>query len=148
MSALVVLDAGTGGAKCVIFDAHGRCLGWHGERWGYQVAANPDLPFIKEFAFDAEAFWTILSRCVRGALAVSGINPGDVVAVGTTSQREGCVFLDGEGTVLYAGPNLDSRGFNEGLEVLSTLGAEPLYQITGHSAPFIFPLVRLSLIHI
>lgn len=142
MSALVVLDAGTGGAKCVVFDEHGRCLGRHGERWGYQVTVHPELPFIKEFAFDAEAFWTILSRCVRSALAAGGIDPAAVVGVGTTSQREGCVFLDAGRDVLYAGPNLDSRGFNEGMEVLGTLGAERLYAITGHSAPFIFPLVR------
>jgi sugar (pentulose or hexulose) kinase len=130
MPALVVLDAGTGGAKCVIFDEHGRCLGRHGERWGYQTAVNRDFPFIKEFAFDSDAFWDILSRCVRTALASSAVDPGDVVAVGTTSQREGCVFLDADRHVLYAGPNLDSRGFNEGLEVLNTLGAERLYEIT------------------
>lgn len=142
MQALLVLDAGTGGAKCVVFDAQGRCLAHHSERWGYQTAVNPDFPFIKEFAFDAEAFWDVLSRCARTALSTGGIDPRAVVAVGATSQREGCVFLDADEQVIYAGPNLDSRGFNEGLEVLSTLGAGRLYEITGHSAPFIFPLVR------
>jgi autoinducer 2 (AI-2) kinase len=142
MAALVVLDAGTGGAKCVIFDERGRCLGRHAERWGYHAVPNRDFPFVKEFAFDAEAFWSILTGCVRTALARSGVDPGEVLAVGTTSQREGCLFLDAQGGVLYAGPNLDSRGFSEGLEVLNTLGAERLYQITGHSAPFIFPLAR------
>lgn len=142
MPALLVLDAGTGGAKCVVFDSDGRCLARHAERWGYQAAVNPDFPFIKEFSFDPESFWDVLSRCARTALAAARIDPRDVVAVGATSQREGCVFLDGDERVLYAGPNLDSRGFNEGLEVLGTLGAERLYEITGHSAPFIFPLVR------
>jgi autoinducer 2 (AI-2) kinase len=43
---------------------------------------------------------------------------------------------------VYAGPNLDARGFREGFEVLNRLGAERLYRITGHSAPFIFPIAR------
>jgi len=64
-----------------------------------------------------------------------------VIGVSCTSQREGCVFLDPGGEEIYAGPNLDARGFNEGLEVLDRLGAR-LYEITGHSAPFIFPLAR------
>jgi autoinducer 2 (AI-2) kinase len=43
---------------------------------------------------------------------------------------------------VYAGPNLDARGFREGLDVLSAIGGDRLYRITGHSAPFIFPLSR------
>lgn len=142
MTAIVALDAGTGGAKCAIFDAGGRLLARHSERWDYHVVANRDVPMVKEYSFDSEVFWQILSRCSRAALEQAGVEPGDVVGVATTSQREGCVFLDAAGGVLYAGPNLDSRGFMEGLEVLGSLGGERLYQITGHSAPFIFPLAR------
>src|SRR5262245_42925608 len=97
---------------------------------------------VKEYSFDAEAFWQILARCVRAALGQAAVSPSDVIGVATTSQREGCVFLAGDGRELYAGPNLDSRGFMEGLEVLGSLGPQRLYAITGHSAPFIFPLAR------
>jgi sugar (pentulose or hexulose) kinase len=142
MSAFVALDAGTGGGKCVIFDAAGKQLGAHREAWSYDLRLNPEVPFVKEFSFSAPAFWDILCRCVRTALSQAGIAPRDVVGVAATSQREGCVFLDAQGTELYAGPNIDARGFAEGLEVVSTLGGERLYQITGHSAPFIFPIAR------
>jgi sugar (pentulose or hexulose) kinase len=141
MSAFVALDAGTGGGKCVIFDAAGHILGVHREPWSYEVRTNPDLPFVKEFSFDAPAFWGILSRCVRTALAQADLTPAAIEGVAATSQREGCVFLNAGREEVYAGPNLDGRGFSEALEVLSTLG-ERLYRITGHSAPFIFPLVR------
>jgi len=100
------------------------------------------VPVVKEYAFDPDAFWRILARCTQGALADARVDAGDVIGVATTSQREGCVFLAADGREVYAGPNLDSRGFMEGLEVLNELGAERLYEITGHSAPFIFPLAR------
>lgn len=143
MPALVVLDAGTGGAKCTVFDAHGRLLGAGSETWTYEVRANPHLPLLKEYGFDPHAFWAVLARCTRAALAQAGVAPGDIAGVATTSQREGCVFLDAAGREVYAGPNLDSRGFAEGLEILGELGGEQLYAVTGHSAPFIFPLARL-----
>jgi autoinducer 2 (AI-2) kinase len=142
MPAFVALDAGTGGGKCVIFDATGAVLGAQREPWSYDLSFNADVPFVKEFSFSAPAFWDILCRCTRAALQQAGIAPGDVVGVAATSQREGCVFLDAHGVEVYAGPNLDARGFAEGLEVVSTLGGDRLYQITGHSAPFIFPIAR------
>ncbi|MEO8604393.1 MAG: FGGY-family carbohydrate kinase [bacterium] len=142
MSAIVVLDAGTGGAKCSVFDVSGRLRALRYEYWEYTVHANAMVPVVKEYAFDAEAFWQILARCTRGALAESGVDLGEVLGVATTSQREGCVFLAADGREVYAGPNLDSRGFMEGLEILNELGAQGLYEITGHSAPFIFPLAR------
>lgn len=141
MAAVVVLDAGTGGGKCVIFDERGRALAVHREAWGYSVSADAGVPFLKTFSFDAPAFWGLLCRSVQAALAAAGVEPAQVAGVVCTSQREGCVFLDAQGREIYAGPNLDARGFNEGVEVVSRLG-ERLYQITGHSAPFIFPLAR------
>ncbi len=142
MSAFVVLDAGTGGGKCAIFDERGHLLGVHKEPWSYELSVNAELPFIKEFSFSAPAFWEILCRCTRAALAKAGIEAREVAGVAATSQREGCVFLDGRGEEIYAGPNLDARGFREGAEILERIGGARLYQITGHSAPFIFPIAR------
>jgi phosphoglycerate dehydrogenase-like enzyme len=53
MAAIVALDAGTGGAKCTIFDLDGRRLGTHSEGWTYSVVANRDVPLVKEYSFDA-----------------------------------------------------------------------------------------------
>lgn len=143
MAVVAVLDAGTGAAKCAVFDLAGGLRGLHSEAWSYEVVAHRDVPAVKEYAFDPDAFWAILARCMRTALAQAAVPPGDVLGVVATSQREGCVFLDADGVELYAGPNLDSRGFMEGLEIIGSLGNERLYAITGHSAPFIFPLARL-----
>ncbi|HVM95988.1 MAG TPA: FGGY family carbohydrate kinase [Candidatus Acidoferrales bacterium] len=140
--AYVTIDAGTGGGKCVVFDSRGNVLGAHRESWTYDVHIDPEIPFVKEFSFDAPRFWGILCRCTRNALSQSGVQPKDVAGVAATSQREGCVFVDDQGREVYAGPNLDARAFREGLDILSEFGAERLYRITGHSAPFIFPLAR------
>ncbi len=142
MDAFVALDAGTGGGKAVIFDRRGQVLGMHREAWTYDLHVDPEVPFVKEFSFSGPAFWDILCRCLRTALTKIDLKPSDVAGVAATSQREGCVFLDAHGTEIYAGPNIDARAFREGLDILNTLGAERLYQITGHSAPFIFPLAR------
>jgi autoinducer 2 (AI-2) kinase len=142
MSLLVALDAGTGGAKCGVFDLDGRLVALHREPWSYTVEADPSFPVVKSYAFDPERFWSILCLCARRALAAIGPRAGEVIGVGATSQREGCVFLDGAGREIYAGPNLDSRGFLQGMEILGSLGAARLYEITGHSAPFIFALAR------
>lgn len=140
MPVVLVLDAGTGGAKCVAIDHAGRIRGRASRRWTYQVVANADVPMVKEYAFDAEEFWTIIGDCARAALR--DIKNEEILGVVTTSQREGCVFLDADGREIYAGPNLDSRGFMEGLDILEKLGSSRLYAITGHSAPYIFPIAR------
>ncbi len=142
MEFFVAIDAGTGSGKCLIFDREGRLQAQVGEAWSYHVTPDPEFPSVKRFAFDPEHFWSILCRCVKSALQRSGIDPACIVGVAATSQREACVFLGPDGREVYAGPNLDSRGFREGLEILAELGGERLYQITGHSAPFIFPLAR------
>jgi sugar (pentulose or hexulose) kinase len=142
MPTLLVLDAGTGGAKCALFDVDGRLLALRRQAWDYHVYANPGVQFVREYSFDPGVFWSILCSCARRALTDAGVPPSDVIGVSATSQREGCVFLDADGAEIYAGPNLDARGFMEGLEVLGRVGVERLYEITGHSAPFIFPLAR------
>jgi sugar (pentulose or hexulose) kinase len=65
-----------------------------------------------------------------------------VRGVVATSQREGCVFLDRDGGVLYAGPNIDARAVLQGMELEQRLGAAKLHGITGHAPPYIFPAAR------
>src|SRR5512139_2914602 len=121
MAVYVALDAGTGGGKCVVFDETGRVLGVQREPWSYELGSNPDLPFVQEVSFNAAQFWGVLCRCTRGALAKAGVAPAEVIGVAATSQREGCVFLDAHGDEIYAGPNLDARGFREGMEILERI---------------------------
>ncbi|HLK13007.1 MAG TPA: FGGY family carbohydrate kinase [Candidatus Binatia bacterium] len=140
MDCLVTLDAGTGSGRCVVFDAGGEPLASAQEPFHYGFFTDPDIPFVRGFDLDAAAFWQALARCSRTALAA--LPPAARIrGVIATAQREGCVFLDAAGEVLYAGPNLDARAAAEGMEVMEKLGAR-LHRITGHAPPYIFALAR------
>jgi len=142
MAVYIVLDAGTGGGKCVVFDDTGRRLAVQRRPWRYDVSVDPDVPFVQALSFSAPAFWSMLCDAGRAAVQEAGIAPQDVAGIAATSQRQGCVFLGADGREVYAGPNLDARAFREGLDILERLGSARLHRITGHSAPFIFPLAR------
>jgi autoinducer-2 kinase len=138
---IVTLDAGTGSGRCVVFDAHGRVLAKAQESFVYRGFADPDIPLIRGFDLDADRFWGALAGCARRALATL---PADakIRAAIATSQREGCVFLDRDGAVLYAGPNLDARAAMEGMEAQSIVPLARMHAITGHAPPYIFPMAR------
>ncbi|MGH7803932.1 MAG: FGGY-family carbohydrate kinase [Candidatus Binatia bacterium] len=138
----LALDAGTGSGRAVLFDEAGNQLACAREEWSYESTHHPG-DMVAGHHFDADRFWGLLARASRAALAAAGVEPGSIAGVAATSQREGSVFLDGRGRELLATPNFDSRAIAEGVDVLQRLGADRLYEITGHEPPFIFPLSRL-----
>jgi sugar (pentulose or hexulose) kinase len=141
VDAFVTIDAGTGSGRCVAFDAAGRILAKTQAPLTYRMIVDPALPMIRGFDLDADAFWGALVGCVRRTLEAL---PSAAVLRGViaTSQREGCVFLDRDGGVLYAGPNLDARAALEGMEIVDAVPAARLHAITGHAPPYIFPVAR------
>src|SRR6185295_3142690 len=141
MDAIVTLDAGTGSGRCVVFDPDGRVLAKSQEPFVYRTFTDPDLPMLRGFDLDADRFWAALARCAREA--IGALPHGTCIrGVIATSQREGCVFLDRAGAVLYAGPNLDARAALEGMELLEKLPAPRLHGLTGHAPAYIFPVAR------
>lgn len=141
MDCIVTLDAGTGSGRCVVFDAAGQVVASSQEPITYRLFEHPTLPLVRGCDLDAEVLWASLARCTRRALHAlpAGARVRGVVA---TSQREGCVFVDQAGAVLYAGPNIDGRAVVEGLELEGNLGADRLHAITGHAPPYIFAAAR------
>jgi autoinducer 2 (AI-2) kinase len=142
MKYVLTIDAGTGGGRAILFDFEGNLVARAHETWRYNVGESSTLPFVRECSFDPDTFWATLCRCVRQVLANADVDTHGIGAVVTTSQREGCVFLDAAGRELYAGPNIDARAALEGIEVQEAIGAERLHAITGHAPPYIFPLAR------
>ncbi len=102
---LLVIDAGTGSGRAVLFDGTGRQLGVGQEEWSH--IAEPDVP--GSMSFDTKANWPLIVRCIGKALDVAGVAAGQIRAVSSTSMREGIVLYDEAGGELWACANVDSR---------------------------------------
>lgn len=137
--AVVVLDAGTSAARCVVFNEGGEVVGQAAMRWQY--LAEPDAPTMAR-AFDHGTLWQRLCDVVRRALYSSGVAADQIVGVATTSQRQAVVFLDAVGRELYAGPNTDLRAVFEGAAIDDEQG-DRVYRTTGHLPSFFFSPAKL-----
>lgn len=121
---LLSWDAGTGSCRCLIVDVEGRPVGL--SRNQARTMRAEDVPGSLEF--DPQQMWDAFVQLTREA--VRSAPPGMVVALSTTSFRDGMVFLDDDGEVLYAGTNRDARAVAQGFEMAQT-GGETIYAVTG-----------------
>ena len=137
--AVVVLDAGTSAARCLVFDAGGEVVGQAATAWRY--LAEPDAPTMAR-AFDHETLWRSICGAVQRALHSSGVPANQIAAVAATSQRQAVVFLDADGRELYAGPNIDLRAVFEGAAIDDEQG-DRIYRTTGHLPSFFFTPAKL-----
>jgi len=140
---VAVLDFGTGGGKCVIFDLQGNRLASVRHPWRFQSAPSSHEDLTPGFAFDPEVMWATLARCTREAIESAALKPEEIVAVTTTSLRLGTVLLGRRKQEVYCAPNLDGRGFAGALELLESLTREKIVGTTGHWPPFLSSAARL-----
>ncbi|MGE5572594.1 MAG: FGGY-family carbohydrate kinase [Bacteroidota bacterium] len=136
---LIILDAGTGGGRCTIFDSNGRQVVSEYREWRYDTPIGHS-PLAREF--DANLFYNIMADAARTALIRAGVASEEVAAISVTSQREGCVLLDAEGRPIYAGPNMDWRATEEA-EYLAAAYGDRIYEFSGHWPHAMFPACRL-----
>jgi autoinducer-2 kinase len=131
----LVVDFGTGGTKCILFGHDGNVL------------FNETQPVEFRFAppaidFDPKLVWEQVCGQVRRAVEVSEKNGATVVAVSSTSMREGNVFYDAEGHELLAVPNIDGRAGKEAEEIANRWGGL-VYEKSGHWPMASFLVCRL-----
>jgi autoinducer 2 (AI-2) kinase len=111
---LVGLDAGGGGARCVVLEVATRKVSEAHRSW-----VHPPAPDTGGWGFDFDL--ANAERCLieatREALRKSGAGAADVAGIAATSMRQGLVLLDGEGRTLLAVPNRDARSAGEGMEL-------------------------------
>src|SRR5581483_42722 len=123
-----------------------RCLAVERAPWTYRDEPFEMAGLTRGYSFDPDHFWSLLARCARSALAQAGVPASAVRGVSTTAQRLGTVFLDAAGREVYAGPNMDGRGFSGALEIMGKLDVARAVAISGHWPPFVSSLARL-LVH-
>ncbi|MCL4560334.1 MAG: FGGY family carbohydrate kinase [Chloroflexi bacterium] len=138
-SYLMALDAGSGAGRCFLVSLDGKKALSAYQEWSYFTP--PGLTAAAS-AFDPDTFWSIFAGVTQQALAKAGIHGNQVVAISSTSQREGAVFLGKGGKEVYAGPNRDFRAAFEGMQLANTFGDE-LYRRTGHYPSGLFAPARL-----
>lgn len=140
---LLVLDAGTGAGRCFVVDLDGQKCFLSQQEWSFSRPIDSPL---SGFDFDSDEFWEALTRATRNVLASSNISPADVIAVSTTSMREGFVLLDEKGKEIFAVPNYDQRSTQEAFEVQQECG-QRIYQASGRWPTDIFATSRLRWLH-
>jgi len=126
MSLLIGLDIGTTSVKAGVFEPSGRQLAAVGQE--YRI----DHPAPDRAEIDAETYWASTVAAVRRAIAVAGVDPGRVAAIGVSSQGETVVPVDANGRAL--GPALvwlDNRAVAEARELAEQFGDADVYDRTG-----------------
>ncbi len=137
---VLAIDAGSGGGRALVIDLQGNLVSSASQDWSYDVPADAG-PLGKEF--DPQRFWGIICHLIAEAIGKAGIASVDIIAVSAASQRQGVVFLDGDGQELYAGPNTDIRAIVEGFSIDGRFGTE-VYGITGHTPSLLFTPAKLE----
>lgn len=90
MARLVMgIDAGTTGARALLFDESGRCVAT-----AYREIAS-HYPRPQWMEQDPAEVWNATRAVISEALGSFGAQPGDVAAIGITNQRSSVVAWDG-----------------------------------------------------
>jgi autoinducer-2 kinase len=106
---LMALDAGTGSIRAVIFDLKGNQLAIGQREWTHieeEGVAN-------SMSFDCDTNWELTKECIKEVLVKGQIDSKDILAVSSTSMREGIVLYDENGVELFAVANVDARADKE-----------------------------------
>ncbi len=106
---LMALDAGTGSVRAVIFDLKGNQISMGQREWTH-IEEN-GVP--NSMGFDCETNWGLTCECISEALSGGNIDPKNILAVSSTSMREGIVLYDKNGVELFAVANVDARADKE-----------------------------------
>ncbi|MGD0006864.1 MAG: FGGY family carbohydrate kinase, partial [Anaerolineaceae bacterium] len=129
MTYLLGIDVSTTGVKALLVAADGQVAG----------SANTEQPLYTPHPLwseqDPADWWNGAVSSVRQALAQTGVDSSQVVAVGLTGQMHGLTLLDRQGQVLR--PAIlwnDGRTAAQCDEMRARLGKERLIAITGNDA--------------
>ena len=123
MSAVLAIDQGTTGSTALVFSQKGEILG---RAYSEFTQHYPQPGWVEH---DPEEIWQVSRKVMAGALAVSGIGPGELSAIGITNQRETTVIWDRKtGQPVHRAIVWQSRQSAGICERLKTDGLEPLFR--------------------
>lgn len=128
---LMAIDAGTGSVRAVIFDLEGHQISAEQREWTH--LEDPRFPGSMDF--DIEHNFQLALDCICGALKKANVSGSDILALSTTSMREGIVLYDRKGREIWACANVDARA---GQEVSQLMAIRPnierdIYAVSGQT---------------
>lgn len=109
MQYLMAIDAGTGSVRAVIFDTLGNQISFGQREWTH--LEEQGVP--NSMSFDFTTNWQLVIECIQEALQKASIDKENIVALSSTSMREGIVLYDKEGNELWGVANVDARACSE-----------------------------------
>jgi autoinducer 2 (AI-2) kinase len=106
----LVVDAGTGSIRAIIFDTLGNQISIAQYEWEHVAEAG----VAGSMGFDFAVGWELARKCIRESIAAAKIIASEIVAVSASSMREGIVVYDAQMRELWGVANVDGRS---GVEV-------------------------------
>jgi xylulokinase len=129
MTSYLGIDTSTTATKALIIDTDGAALGVGKAEYGY------DTPRPGWSEQDPDLWWNGTVTAIREAVALSGVDPASVAAVGITGQMHGLVALDESDRPVR--PSIlwnDQRTASQCDEIRRRVGRDRLIEITGNDA--------------
>lgn len=111
---LMAIDGGTGSIRAVIFDTEGNQVSSFQREWSHKE----DPRYTGSMDFDWSHNWALAKECIDGAIDSAGIDGKEIIALSTTSMREGIVLYDENRNEIWACANVDSRSSMEASEMV------------------------------
>lgn len=105
----LVLDAGTGSIRSIIFDTLGNQIAIAQYEWEHISEAG----VAGSMGFDFVRGWELAKRCIRESISTANISASEIVAVSASSMREGIVVYDSEKREIWGVANVDGRSGEE-----------------------------------
>ncbi|MFZ0014363.1 MAG: xylulokinase [Acidimicrobiia bacterium] len=129
MSHVLGLDISTTATKAVLVDDGGAVIAVGSSSYDYVI---PRPTWSEQ---DPQLWWDATIEAIRAVLTETGVEPGDIAAIGLTGQMHGSVLLDRDDDVVR--PALlwnDQRTAEECDQIREMIGRERLIATTGNDA--------------
>jgi xylulokinase len=124
---LLGIDVSTTATKALLIDEQGAVVAVAATEYSFETPQ----PLWSEQ--DPALFWSGAVQSVCQVIEISGVSPGDIVAVGLTGQMHGLTLLDAHGETLR--PCIlwnDQRTAKQCAEISRRVGQERVLQLTGN----------------
>lgn len=105
----LVIDAGTGSVRAVLFDTKGKEIAISQSEWSHKS----DSKYPNSMDFDYQKNWILTKNCIKDVIFKADIESKDILAITSCSMREGIVLYDKNQNELWAVANVDSRASKE-----------------------------------